>query len=64
VKNNENRDETRNNTRIATYNIQLNQSVRAGSAMPENNEIGIADQPKLHSPEGAKKQPKMGLSTR
>jgi hypothetical protein len=28
--------------------------------MPENNEIGIADQPKLHSPEGAKNNRKWG----
>jgi hypothetical protein len=38
----------------------LNQSVREEFAVPENNEIGIADQPKLHSPEGAKNNRKRG----
>jgi hypothetical protein len=60
VKNNENRDKTRNNTRLSTHNRQLNQSVMAEFAVPENNEIGIADQPKLHSPEGAKNNRKRG----
>jgi hypothetical protein len=54
AKNNENHDDTPNDTGLVTHNGQLNQFVRAELATSENNETGIADQRKLHGPEGAK----------
>jgi hypothetical protein len=51
---NENCDRIPEHTRSFGRYIPLDQSVRGESAAQNNNEFGIADQPNLHGPQGAK----------
>jgi hypothetical protein len=51
---NENCDRIPEHTRSFGLYIPLDQSVRREFPTPNNNEFGIADQPNLHSAQGAK----------